>query len=84
MQADICMACAIYVPQEALDGLMTCIYKKRNLPRSTLDSFRGIRVTSSLGKVSCRILADPILTSCSFLAQSSSQAASTTVPTCSQ
>ena len=39
---------------------MTYIYKKRNLPRSTLDSFRGIRVTSSLGKVSCRILADPI------------------------
>ena len=58
MQAD--MACATYVPQEALDGLMTYIYKKRNLPRSTLDSFRGIRVTSSLGKVTCRILADPI------------------------
>ena len=39
---------------------MTYIYKKRNLPRSTLDSFRGIRVISSLGKVTCRILADPI------------------------
>jgi hypothetical protein len=58
MQAD--MACATYVPHEALDGLMTYIYKKRNLPRSTLDSFRGIRVTSSLGKVTCRILADPL------------------------
>ena len=58
LQAD--MACAGFVPQEAMDGLMTYIYKKRNLPRSTLDSYRGIRVTSSLGKVSCRILADPI------------------------
>ena len=58
LQAD--MACARHVPLAATDGLMTYIYKKRNLPRNTLNSYRGIRVTSSVGKLCCRALADPI------------------------
>ena len=58
LQAD--MACARHVPLAATDGLMTYIYKKRNLPRNTLNSYRGIRVTSSAGKLCCRALADPI------------------------
>ena len=54
-------AVARFVPDAAIDGLMSYMHKGRGLPRSSLDSYRGIRCTSVPGKLVCRALASPVV-----------------------
>jgi hypothetical protein len=51
---------ANYFPLAVEDGWLSLIYKKHNLPRQQINSFRGLRITSVPGKSIASMIADPI------------------------